>query len=140
MATLTTLQMHLLDQACIPIAWAYGEPPYLVGSSHDRRDARDIDVRLILPDDQFDALFPKPELWEVACMTIGHWLASRSGLPVDFQIQRMTEANAKHRGPRNPLGTGHRRYAGLGDGTPWSSGLTDFGNVTRSPSGWEKGS
>jgi hypothetical protein len=45
-------------------------------------------------------------------------LAQQTGLPVDYQIQRMTEANAKYDGMRNPIGR-RRTYAGGGDATPW---------------------
>ena len=50
---------------------------------------------------------------------IGRMLAEQTGLPVDFQIQRMTEANETYQGERNPLGAGHRHYAGRGDATPF---------------------
>lgn len=50
------------------------------------------------------------------CMTM-RMLTEDTGLPIDFQIQRMTEANAKYDGPRNPLGAGRRDYAGGGDAT-----------------------
>lgn len=36
---------------------------------------------------------------------IGQYLASVTGLPIDFQFQQMTAANEKHAKPRNPLGT-----------------------------------
>jgi hypothetical protein len=62
------------------------------------------------------------ERWELACLSIGAYLSSRTGLPIDFQIQRISEANAKHgHRPRNPLGMGGaaaRVFAGGGDGTP----------------------
>jgi hypothetical protein len=78
---------------------------------------RDVDVRLMLDDGQFAAACPTRERWELLCLAIGTYLRERTGLPVDFQIQRAAEANEKHDGPRNPLGTG-RMFAGGGDGTP----------------------
>ena len=36
-----------------------------------------------------------------------------------YQAGVMSEANDKHDGPRNPLGTGRRFYAGHGDATPF---------------------
>jgi hypothetical protein len=38
------------------------------------------------------------------CTTISMWLEKQSGLPIDFQIQRMTQANAQH-----SMKTGHER-------------------------------
>lgn len=35
----------------------FGHVPYHVGSSLDRKDWRDVDVRLILPDNEFDVVF-----------------------------------------------------------------------------------
>ncbi|MBD3781678.1 MAG: hypothetical protein IE926_01800, partial [Micrococcales bacterium] len=41
----------------------------------------------------------------VICAALSEWVGSVSGLPVDFQIQRMTEANEAYAGEfRNPLG------------------------------------
>lgn len=115
---LTTLQLHRLDQACVPIWRAFGHCTYLVGSAFTGSgEHRDVDVRTILPDEEFDALFSGgPALWELICVSVGQRLCDATGLPVDYQIQRMTEANANFTGPRNPIGTG-RPYAGLGDAT-----------------------
>jgi len=38
------------------------------------------------------------------CSSISLWLSQRSGLPVDFQIQRMTQANENEKGTRVALG------------------------------------
>lgn len=117
---LTTLEMHRLDVACQPIWRAFGHGTYLVGSASigAADEFRDVDVRTILPDEEFDALFAgRPALWELICTSVGQTLYDLTGgLPVDYQIQRMTEANANFSGPRNPIGTG-RPYAGLGDAT-----------------------
>lgn len=118
---LTTLELFRLDRACDIIRRGFGHPPHLVGSAEHAADYRDVDVRLILPDDEFDALFGKENrkpLWEVMSASLGLWVQTHSGLPVDFQIQRMTEANEKYGGqPRNPLGTFARQFAGGGDAT-----------------------
>jgi hypothetical protein len=115
---LTTRDKFNLGRACQAIADAFGHHPYLVGSVHDRPDFRDVDVRLILDDDEFDALFAgRPRLWSYLCSTIANALANDTGLPIDFQIQRMTEANTKHQGQRSALGLSSL-YAGGGDATP----------------------
>jgi hypothetical protein len=104
--------LFLLSQACIPLVQAFGVP-YLVGSSLQRPDFRDVDVRLILPDEEYDALFPGFERgirgllharWSVMCSSISLYLNQASRLPVDFQFQRMTDANKRYSGPRDPLG------------------------------------
>jgi hypothetical protein len=39
------------------------------------------------------------------CSSISEWLAKRSGLPIDFQIQRRTDANKEYGGQlRNAIG------------------------------------
>lgn len=122
---LTTTQMYHLDQACQMVTRAFGgECPYLVGTAGigGADSYRDVDVRLMLGDEEFAAVCPTRERWELLSLSIGAYLSERSGLPIDFQVQRTSEANAKHgRQPRNPLGMGGvaaRIFAGGGDGTP----------------------
>ena len=103
-----------LELACQTLKEAFGGAGcYLVGSALERADWRDVDVRMILPDDEFDALFPncrEGKIWKfnarwlVMTVAITEWLRKRTGLPVDFQFQPMTHANERHAGPRNPLG------------------------------------
>jgi hypothetical protein len=130
---LTTTEMYHLDQACQLVSRAFGgHPPYLVGSAgvaNDGSRPRDVDVRLMLDDDEFAAVCPTRERWELLCLSIGAYLASRTGLPIDFQIQSAEVANERFSGPRNPLGLLHsggrvgRVFAGGGDDTPpWGAG------------------
>lgn len=117
---LTTTQMYNLDAACRLIRKAFGKPPYLVGSAGvgEATTYRDVDVRLMLDDDEFAAVCPTRERWELLCLAIGAFLSERTGLPVDFQVQSTQIANARHGGGfRNRLGMG-RTFAGGGDGTP----------------------
>lgn len=116
---LSTAQFALLNDACIPVAEAFDSSPYLVGSCTQRPDYRDVDLRLILADEDFDHWFDgRVMLWSLVCRTIGEHLAKVTGLPIDFQIQRMTEANEKHPTTRrNPMGMRSRPYAGGGDAT-----------------------
>ncbi len=102
-----------LNQACRVLTEAFGHHVYLVGSSLARRDHRDVDVRCILPDEEFDRLFPNQAdmtrhdltaFWSLLCVAVSEWLSNRTGLPIDFQIQRMTQANEKFPGPRHALG------------------------------------
>lgn len=95
-------------------AFSEGYGCYLVGSSLKRPDWRDVDVRMILSDESFDKLFPSSKskhcLWEfdprwiIMTTSISAWLSKQTGLPIDFQFQPQTHANARHRGPRHALG------------------------------------
>ena len=126
---LTTAELHRLDLAVAPLVKVVNSPltqatdhgfgVYLVGSTWDKADYRDVDVRMILSDEGFDALFGHcSALWEAFCYAWSRLLTHDTELPVDFQVQRQTEANEKYGGhPRNPLGTGHREFADLGDAT-----------------------
>jgi len=82
---------------------AFDSFPMLVGSSATSTTWRDVDLRLILPDAQFDALFPKlvkpsrtNPMWSLMCAALSELGRQRTGLPVDFQIQRMSDANKRY--------------------------------------------
>ena len=99
--------MFLLDEACTPLSAAFDATPYLVGTANLRGPYRDVDVRLILWDDSYDRMqaIHRAEGMAFLGLAIGEYLAARTGLPIDFQIQRQTEANESHSGGmRNPLG------------------------------------
>ena len=122
---LTTTELYYLDQACQVVSKAFrGGPPYLVGTAGvgGADSYRDVDVRLMLDDDEFAAACPTRERWELLCLAVGTYLSERSGLKIDFQVQRTAEANARYGDkPRNPLGMrgeARRVFAGGGDGTP----------------------
>lgn len=103
---LTPIEMFRLDLACKPIEQAFGEPPYLVGSVNERPDFRDVDVRLILADDVYDRMIQSVAMRALLSFAFTSYLREATGLSIDFGIQRMTEANALHKGKsRNPLGT-----------------------------------
>lgn len=106
MSALSPRQLFLLDEACKPINEALSGNLYLVGTATDKQPYRDVDVRLIMIDQDFDALSETLSLNAITFMgfAIGEYLAAKTGLPIDFQIQRMTEANEKHQGIRNPIG------------------------------------
>jgi hypothetical protein len=105
-----------LDAFAREINDAFGHIPYLVGTAAQGKQWRDVDVRLMLPDGEFDALFPDAThpggrykikgnaLWALMCTALSGLARQRTGLPIDFQIQRQTEANEKYDGPRIPLG------------------------------------
>jgi hypothetical protein len=122
---LTAPAYFLLNQACVIVNNAFGSGfgCFLVGSSLRTRDYRDVDVRLILDDATFDLLFPKavngPQynpLWSLLCASISQHLSQASALPVDFQIQRQTQANElfpqKDGHSRSAIGVFHDQYPG----------------------------
>ena len=123
MSALSPRQMFLLDQACNPIIEAFGDTPYLVGTAVIRQPHRDVDVRLILKDKKYAKLRKAIGLDGIAYLglAIGDHLASRTGLPIDFQIQQMSAANAQHDGMRNPLGL-RKLLSFRGDTTPVEPG------------------
>lgn len=94
---------------------AFGYPPYHVGSSlTTKSDWRDVDVRLILPDDEYEALgLGKPNMpyrngkWVALCLAFSALGRQMTGLPIDFQIQQQTRANEEYARadcPRSALG------------------------------------
>jgi len=106
MSAFSPRQMFHLDEACKPIAEAFDSTPYLVGTAVSRQDYRDVDVRLMLDDETYAHLeaVAGSQLVAFLGLAIGEYLAQRTGMPIDFQIQQMTAANERHTGSRNPLG------------------------------------
>lgn len=82
-----------------------GETPYLVGSVHQTPEYRDVDLRLILRDAVFDRWWRDPVKVRLVNRAVSIWGQKATGLPVDFQVQRMTEANQRFGSEfRNPMG------------------------------------
>lgn len=87
----------------------FGHVPYHVGSSLTTKQWRDVDVRLILPDDEFTERFGCIQSAEVnpklAAITLAFSALGKAmtGLPIDFQIQPQTHANEKYPGMRSAL-------------------------------------
>lgn len=93
-----------LNMACRIIKEAFATP-FQVGSSLHRPNYRDVDVRCILVDSEFDQLTGYSSVrLKLLNVAMSEWLAARTGLPIDFQFQRMTDANKEFGGPRNALG------------------------------------
>lgn len=119
-------QNFVLNQACRALVDAFGWHVFHVGSSlrslTDGSPWRDIDVRCMLEDEEFDRMFPgawpspygDPSGPRLALMnaSLSEWLAARTGLPIDFQFQRLTQANEKFPGQRSALGIAITRDAG----------------------------
>lgn len=108
-----------LEEAIRPVCDAFGAYRgegiigcYVVGSALERQDWRDIDVRMVMDDASFAALFPDTfdghwehdARWLLLTVAISERLSRLTGLPIDFQFQPMTHANARHKGKRNAIG------------------------------------
>jgi hypothetical protein len=93
-----------LNKFGVIVADYFGHIPYHVGSSLRTKDWRDVDVRLILPDDEFAERFGKVQNCEVnpklAAITLAFAALGKqmTGLPVDFQIQPQSWANEHYGG------------------------------------------
>ncbi len=123
---LTTAEFFRLNHACTIVNRAFEGGTYLVGSSTDpEKDGyRDIDIRTILADEEWDAIFDgRPDFWGLFCLGVATYLTEVSGLPIDYQVQRRTEANERFDGKtRNPIGV-PRHFAGAGDATRWTEAV-----------------
>jgi hypothetical protein len=94
-----------LEEWCSNVRRIFKRPPYLVGSATQRVDFRDVDLRLILDDEAFDADWSDVVKVRLMNRAISTWGQRETGLPIDFQIQRQSEANAQFpQGMRNPMG------------------------------------
>jgi hypothetical protein len=101
----------LLDEFGSQVWAAFGSPPYLVGSALAGKQWRDVDVRMMLSDGDWDAMgLGEPRYchhngkWVALCLAFSALGRQMTGLPIDFQLQRRTEANAEHSKPRSALG------------------------------------
>ena len=101
-----------LQFACRAITEAFGFRVYLVGSAIEKRDFRDVDIRCILEDEEFEKIFPNAVKHGAAHnarlalfnAAISEWSSSRTGLKIDFQFQQQTKANQEFTGQRQALG------------------------------------
>ena len=98
---LSPTEMLRLDLWADAVFWTFDTHAYLVGSVLTRRDFRDVDVRVPLPDD--DPLFSDPDRLRFVHVAVSSWAQQMTGLPVDFQFQTQTAWEAET-GQVNPLG------------------------------------
>lgn len=100
---LSVTQMFNLTLACQPLHHA-GWTAYLVGSCLSRSDYRDVDLRTILADEDYDAIFQGCPMRALFLSTaVSEWLTVRTALPIDFQFQRRSDANAEFPGERHAM-------------------------------------
>jgi hypothetical protein len=100
-----------LDEFGWQVYCAFGSYPYLVGSALKGKEWRDVDVRLLIDDDEYESMgLGQPgrgqenAKWTSLVMAYSALGAKITGLPIDFQIQQMTYANVNNKGPRSALG------------------------------------
>jgi hypothetical protein len=94
----------LLNQFGDYLYAAFGEMPYHVGSSLEKKDGwRDVDVRLMLPDEEWARLqLGNPDnphsnkRWVALTLAWSAFGRQITGLPIDFQIQQRKHANATY--------------------------------------------
>lgn len=92
---------------------AFGHVAYHVGSSlREKSGWRDVDVRLLLPDDEWAAMgLGDPDRvhssakWRAITLAWSCYGRELTGLPIDFQLQQQTHANEKYPTNRSALFT-----------------------------------
>lgn len=100
---LTVNQYFDLDHACKILGQTFHYNTYLVGSVLTKPNFRDVDLRCMLDDEDYDKLFMSPykdlncdHMRQVFNISISAWLKSVTGLPIDFQFQKTSEANKEY--------------------------------------------
>ena len=108
--SLSPPERFLLEAWGAALAKAFATSPLLVGSVARAEPWRDVDVRLVLPDVVFAALTgEEPDQLAALNVAFSLWGQRATGLPIDFQFQDRTTANAEHNGRRIPLGINYAR-------------------------------
>lgn len=90
---------------------AFGTNPYLVGSALESKGWRDVDVRVILDDEEYEKMGLGDPIdthrngkWVALVLAFSELGKQMTGLPIDFQIQQQTYANKAFSGHRSALG------------------------------------
>lgn len=103
-------QSLMLEQFGQIIYETFGHMSYQVGSSLEGKVWRDIDVRLIIPDDEYKAMkLGHPAYthmnrkWRGLVLAFSALGKEMTGLPIDFQIQQQSYANKCYKGQRSAL-------------------------------------
>ena len=122
-------EIFILGQACYFVTRALGEVCYLVGSSLETRQYRDVDVRVIFDDVRYDELFgdmhqDSSAYWSLFCSGVSAWMRTMTGLPVDFQVQRRGSIReADWQKSRLPLGIYPKDSRGLAEARNANAGV-----------------
>jgi hypothetical protein len=100
-------ELYRLDSACARLQALYPFQVYLVGSVLERRNYRDVDIRLLITDKKWSRHLSRE--WLFFNAAISDQLAAATGLPIDFQFQSRTEWDMYKDRPVRPLGHLPRR-------------------------------
>jgi len=119
----------LLQEYGEHIRRAFGHVPFWVGSSLTQKSGwRDVDVRLILSDEEYERMGlgdPNRQQWNPRwCSIVMAWSVfgkTLTGLPIDFQIQQASYARDNEKGMSSAL----IRLCDLKYPTPKSDDSTD---------------
>ena len=91
-----------LNLACSIVSMAFGRPCFLVGSAVERRDFRDVDIRMPLDEDSMTAFLGSDKA-PIGSTAFGQYMAkvisadlsNQCGLRVDFQFQEKRKFDAE---------------------------------------------
>lgn len=92
------------------VSLMFGAMPYQVGSSLQHKDYRDVDIRVMLDDERYNDLAATGVDLYYLNLSVSLWGQKVTSLPIDFQVQRITEANSDYNFPRNPCGINPKAF------------------------------
>lgn len=106
-------ELRTLEDWGVLVGQAFGEWPYQVGSTVNGSDTyRDVDVRVMLDDEKYDSLMNLISVDRLNYL-LTLWGKKATGLRIDCQIQRTSDANAEFDGVRMALGIRPELQAGV---------------------------
>lgn len=108
--------VRLLDMWGRELREMWGYTAYLVGSALVRPDYRDVDVRIVIPDDDFEKLEELVDLGRLA-VALSIWGQKATGLPIDCQVQSASAGDSEPADLIRPIG----RIPGRLDGKAWQA-------------------
>lgn len=108
---LTVAQTDLLNDWGRTLAAMFnGDHAMHVGSSLERADWRDVDVRMVVLDDDKHAALKAAVNIARLNLVVSLWGQQVTGLPIDFQVQDSVENAEYHSRRRNALGISQRGW------------------------------
>lgn len=100
-----TVAQNFALEAALSVLNDAGCGAYMVGSCMERPNFRDVDLRCVLDDAEFEQRFGGQRVrLRLLNAALSEWIAARTGLPIDFQFQARTESDRYKGRPRNPMG------------------------------------
>ncbi len=98
-----------LDMFAHAVRECFGETVYMVGSATRGKGWRDVDVVVMIDDERWESMFGSHWVdcnwrWASMCTAFSSLGKMMTGLPIDFKIQPIRQANERHKGPRLAIG------------------------------------